>query len=268
MRTHRSVSTVHVRWCALFARTGFIAMLAIGGPEITLSQTKPGVEARPAVGGVVSLPDAVLIYPAEAAPGACGANCSHWLAVEGTVHWDAHTRFIAALDRFSDRAPIFLDVRGQSDLKTAMSIGRLLRERGYDDVSVGRTTVDQCRGLNDSDCVTLKRSGVSLPASLSSLGTCDLACVVILAGGARRRLPEDTTVLIQNTKIRNRLGLNISNEAREGLHEHFRDQFRRYFEQMGIDPTLADIIEANYETARDTRLSRADMVRLRIVAGQ
>jgi hypothetical protein len=149
-----------------------------------------------------------------------------------------------------------------------MSIGRLLRERGYDDVSVGRTTVDQCRGLNDSDCVTLKRSGVSLPASLSSLGTCDLACVVILAGGARRRLPEDTTVLIQNTKIRNRLGLNISNEAREGLHEHFRDQFRRYFEQMGIDPTLADIIEANYETARDTRLSRADMVRLRIVAGQ
>jgi hypothetical protein len=37
---------------------------------------------------------------------------------------------------------------------------------------------------------------------------------------------------------------------------------------MGIDPTLADMIEANYETSRNTQLSRADIVRLRIIAGQ
>jgi hypothetical protein len=253
-------------WARL-ARTGIVAMLAIGGAQPVLGQTRPGGEARPAVGGVVSLPDAALIYPAEGAPGACGENCSHWLAAEGTLHWDALTRFIAGLDRSSGKAPIFLDVRGQSDLKAAMAIGRLLRERGYD-VGVGRTIADRCRRLNDPDCVALKRSGVSLAASLSSIGTCDLACVLILAGGVRRTLPEDTTVLIQNTRIRNRLGLNVSDDAREGLHEHFRDQYKLYFEQMGIDPTLADIIEANYETARDTRLSRADMVRLRIVAGQ
>jgi hypothetical protein len=267
MRTYRNPSA-HVRWRALLARTGFIAMLAASGPDTAIGQTKPAGEARPAVGGVVSLPDALLIYPAEGAAGACGENCTHWLAVEGTVHWDGHTRLIAALDRFSGKAPIFLNVRGQSDLKAAMSIGRLLRERGYDDVSVGRTVVDQCRGVNDSDCVALKRSGVPLPASLSSIDTCDLTCVVMLAGGARRTLPEDTTVLIDSTRIRNRLGLNIADEAREGLHEYFRDRFRRYFEQMGIDPTLADMIEANYGTARATRLSRADMVRLRIVAGQ
>ena len=268
MRTHRNASTAHLSLCTLLVRTGCAAMLAIGGPKIALSQTKPDSDARPAVGGVASLPDAVLIYPAEGAPGACGENCSHWLAAEGTVHWDTYTRFIAALDRFSGKAPIFLNVRGQSDLKTAMSIGRLLRERGWSDVRVSRTIVDQCRGLNDSDCVALKRSGVSLPASLSSIATCDLACVLVLAGGVRRTLPEDTTVVIQSTGIRNRLGLNLSDDAREGLHGYYRDLYKRYFEQMGIDPTLADMIEANFETSRNTQLSRADIVRLRITAGR
>jgi hypothetical protein len=202
------------------------------------------------------------------ASGACAENCSHWLAAEGTVHWDGYKRFIAGLDRFADRKrPVFLNVRGQSNLNVAMSIGRLLRERGYD-VGVGQTIADQCRGLNDSDCVALKRSGVSLPASLSSIGTCDLACVLILAGGVRRTLPEDTTVLIQSAQIVNRLGLNVSDEHREGLHAHFREQIKLYFAQMGVDPALADTIDANYGIARKTQLSRADMVRLRIVTGR
>ena len=264
----KSASTTDASLCALLARSGFIAMLAIGGSKIALSQTKTGGEARPAVGGVASLPDAALIYPAQGAAGACGENCSHWLAAEGTVHWDGYKRFIAGLDRFADRKrPVFLNVRGHSDLKAAMSIGRLFRERGYD-VGVGQTIADQCRSLNDSDCVSLKRSGVSLPASLSSIGTCDLACVLILAGGVRRTLPEDTVVLIQGTQIANRLGLNVSDEHREGLHAHFRDQIKLYFAQMGVEPTLADTIDANYGTARNTQLSRADVVRLRIVTGR
>jgi hypothetical protein len=267
MRKYWNASTEDASWCALLARSSLIAMLAIGGSKIALSQTRPGGEARPAVGGVVSLPDAVLIYPAQGAPSACGENCSNWLAAEGTVHWDGHTRFTAGLDRFADRKrPIFLNVRGQSDLNVAMSIGRLLRRRGYD-VGVGQTIADQCQALNESDCVALKRSGVSLPASLSSVGTCDLACVLILAGGVRRTLPEDTKVLIQSTKIANRLGLNISDEQREGLHAHFRDQIKLYFAQMGVDPALADVIEANYGMARDTQLSRANVVRLRVVTG-
>jgi hypothetical protein len=268
MRKHWNASTADASLCALLARSGFIAMLAIGGSKIALSQTKPGGEARPAVGGVASLPDAALIYPAQGASGACGENCSHWLAAEGTVHWDGHTRFIAGLDRFADRKrPVFLNVRGQSNLNVAMSIGRLLRERGYD-VGVGQTIADQCQGLNDSDCVALKRSGVSLPASLSSIGTCDLACILILAGGVRRTLPEYTTVLIQSTQIANRLGLNVSDEHREGLHAHFREQIKLYFAQMWVDPALADTIDANHGIGRNTRLSRADVVRLRIVTGR
>ena len=67
---------------------------------------------------------------------------------------------IAGLDRFSDRKhPVFLNVRERSDVGVAISIGRILRERGID-VGVGQTIVDQCRGLSESDCVALKRSGV------------------------------------------------------------------------------------------------------------
>jgi hypothetical protein len=265
----KNASTAHASLCALLARSGFIAMLAIGASKIALSQTRPGSETRPpAVGGVASLPDAALIYPAQGPSGACGENCSHWLAAEGTVHWDGHKRFIAGLDRFADRKrPVFLNVRGQSNLNVAMSIGRVLRERGYD-VGVGQTVANECRALNDSDCVALKRSGVSLSASLSSIGACDLPCILILAGGVRRTLPEDTAVLIQGTQIANRLGLNVSDEHRDGLHAHFREQIKLYFAQMGVDPTLADTIDANYGIARNTQLSRADVVRLRIVTGR
>ena len=264
MRKRWNALTVDVSLCALLA--GVIAMLTIGGSKIALSQTRPGGD--PAPGQIGSLPDAVLIYPAHGASGACGENCSHWLAAEGAVQWDGYKRVIAGLDRFPDRKrPVFLNVRGQGNLSAATSIGRILRERGVD-VGIGRTIADQCQGLSELDCVALKRSGVSLNASLSSIGTCDLACVLILAGGVRRMLPENTTVVIQGTHILNRLGLNVSDDHREGVHARFREQTKLYFAQMGVDPALADTMDANYGTTRSTQLSRADVVRLRIVTGQ
>ena len=265
MRKQRSASTPDVSLCALLARLGFIAMIVIGGSKIAFSQPRPEGDQAPAPGGVASLPDALSIYSVHGESGACGENCSHWLAAEGTVHWDGHKRIIAGLDRFADRKrPVFLNVRGQSNLGVAISIGKIFRERGID-VGVGKTIADRCGGLSESDCVALKRSGVALHASLSSVVTCDLACVLILAGGVRRTLPEDTTVLIQSTQILNRLGLNVSEERREGLHARFHEQIKLYFTQMGVDPALADMIDTNYGSARNTQLSRADVVRLRIV---
>jgi hypothetical protein len=242
-------------------------MLAVGGSKIALSQTKPVARRDP--GGWGRFVAGCRLDLSSTGRTRCLRRELLKLASgegDGPLGW-LYAR-TAGLDRFADRKhPIFLNVRGQSDLNVAMSIGRLRRKRGYD-VSVGQTIADQCRGLNESDCVALKRSGVSLPTSLSSIGTCDLACLLILAGGVRRTLPEDTKVLIQSTNIASRLGLNISDEQREGLHAHFRDQFKLYFAQMGVDPALAEMIEANYGIARNTQLSRADMVRLRIVTGR
>jgi hypothetical protein len=242
-----------------------VAMLVIGGAKIALSQPRPGGDPANPLSGTGSLPDGIFIYPARGAPGGCGENCSDWLAAEGRVYWDGYKRIIAGLDRFvNPKRPIFLNFRGQSDLGVAISVGRILRQRGIE-VGVGQTIADRCRGLSEPDCVALKRSGVPLHASLSSIGTCDLACVLILAGGVRRMLPEDTTVVIHSSQVFNRLGLNVSDEHRQGIHARFREQSKIYFAQMGIDPALADIIDANYGIARSTELPRADAIRLRIV---
>jgi len=144
---------------ALLVRLGLLAMLVIGAAEIASSQPRPGGDPANALSGTGSLPDGILIYPAQGAPGGCGENCSDWLAAEGRVYWEGYKRVIAGLDRFANRKrPVFLNIRGQSDLGVAIGIGRILRERGIE-VGIGQTIADRCQGLNEPDCLALKRSG-------------------------------------------------------------------------------------------------------------
>jgi hypothetical protein len=159
-------STSNVTLWAFLVRLGMLAMLVIGGGKIALSQPRPGGDPANPLSGTGSLPDDIFIYPAQGAPRGCGENCSDWLAAEGRVYWDGYKRIIAGLDRFANRKrPVFLNVRGQSDLGVAVSVGRILRDRGIE-VGVGQTIVDRCRDLGEPDCLALKRSGVSLHASL------------------------------------------------------------------------------------------------------
>ena len=58
---------------------------------------------RPAVGGIGSLPDAMIFYVAHGPAGACGQGCSEWIAAEGTVQWDTHKRLLNILDRQAGR---------------------------------------------------------------------------------------------------------------------------------------------------------------------
>ena len=47
---------------------------------------------RPPVGGVISPADAMIFYLARGPEGACGPNCSEWIAAEGIVEWDTFKR--------------------------------------------------------------------------------------------------------------------------------------------------------------------------------
>jgi hypothetical protein len=266
MKTHVRIAIDRLCGCVL--PLGLLASLLAGGPQIALGQARSTDDARPLVGGVISLQDALLVYVVRGPVGACGENCSEWIAVEGTVHWDSHKRMIALLDRLEGRKlPVVVNVRGPSNFGVAISIGRILRDRGID-VSAGRTLVDQCHRLSEADCTAMKRTGDPLTASLSTVKSCDIACVFILAGGLRRTIPEVTTVVIGGIQVAHRLDLNVSDERREGLRVQFREQFRLYLTQMGVDPKLADMIDANYGTSHTTELSRVDLVRLRIVTPQ
>ena len=139
----------------------------------------------------------MIFYVAHGPAGACGPGCSDWIAAEGTVQWDTHKRLIAILDRQAGRKlPVVIHSWGASNLNVATSLGRILRDRGID-TTAGTTEVEACTGKPEAECFALKRPGGPLDAKLTVPDlTCDLACVLMLAGGVHRSLPAGTKVIL------------------------------------------------------------------------
>jgi hypothetical protein len=238
---------------------GLTGLVAAG---LAQAQTPP----RPPVGGIVSPPDAMIFYVAHGAAGACGPGCSEWIAAEGIVRWDTYKRLLAILDRQAGRKfPVIIHAWGESDLNVATSLGRILRDRGID-TTAGSTEVEACNGKSEVECFELKRPGGPLEAKVNLSDTrCDLACVLILAGGVHRSLPPRTRMILTGMFIHNRLAPNVSDQHREGLTARFGEQFRLYLREMGVEPELLDIIDSNPDPRRGIELPPSEWLRLRIV---
>jgi hypothetical protein len=221
---------------------------------------------RPPVGGIGQLPDAMIFYVAHGERGTCGPGCSDWIAAEGVVQWDTHKRLIAILDRQAGRKlPVVIHAWGESNLNVATSLGRILRDRGFD-TTVGSTEVETCKGKTDTECFTLKRPGGPLDAKVDVRDArCETACVLMLAGGVHRSLPVGTQVVMSGMSIRNRLAPNVSDERREGLTARFGELFRIYLREMDVEPGLLDIVDRNSESGRATSVPAPEWTRLRIV---
>jgi tetratricopeptide (TPR) repeat protein len=228
----------------------------------------PGNEQALKIRAAAYAEQAPMIYVARGPAGACGQTCEEWLAVEGAADPQGAQRLIAALDRQGARKlPVVLDFRGASDLRSAMSIGRILRERGFE-ATVGQTQVDDCDDLLQARCKALKRAGKPVQAALVPSKVCGVACVLGLAGGVRRMLPDATTVVIAGMTVGNWFGFHSAEPYREGGHVRTRELVKLHLTQMGVDPQLADMMEENYASARSIELSREDIARLRIVTTQ
>jgi hypothetical protein len=240
----------------------FVALIGLSAAGPALAQMPP----RPPVGGFGSPPDAMIFYVAHGAPDACGRGCSDWIAAEGTVQWDTHKRLIAILDRNAGhKLPVVIHAFGPSNLNVAVSLGRILRDRGID-TTAGTTAVDTCDGKTAADCFALKRPGGPLEAKLDVTDQrCDLGCVLMLTGGVHRSLPAGTRVLLGGMSIHNRLAPRVSNERREGLTTLFGEQFRVYLREMGVETELLDIVSRNSEAHRETEIPASDWKRLGIV---
>ena len=221
---------------------------------------------QPPVGGFGSPPDAMIFYVAHGAPGACGQGCSDWIAAEGTVQWDTHKRLIAILDRNAGhKLPVVIHASGNSNLNVAISLGRIMHDRGVD-ATAGTTVVDACNGKADAECFALKRPGGPLDAKLNITDqSCDLGCVLMLVGGIHHSLPTGAHVLLGGMAIHNRLAPNVSDERRQGLTTLFGEQFRLYLREMNVDPALLDIVDKNSEARRESELPASDWKRLGIV---
>jgi hypothetical protein len=226
---------------------------------------REALRIRASAGGT---PDALAIYVARGPAGACGEKCDEWLAVEGAVDPQGVQRLIAALDRLGARkVPVVLDLRGDGDLRSAMSIGRILRERGFE-ATVGRTRLVECAEPLQPKCTALKWVGDPVQAAVVPSKVCGVPCVLSLAGGVRRTLPRATTVVIAGATVGNWFGLYAVEPYREGRNLRTPDLVKLYLTQMGVDPRLADMMEENDVWSRTRELSRADIARLRIVTRQ
>ncbi|MGF6309851.1 hypothetical protein ABIB82_004152 [Bradyrhizobium sp. i1.8.4] len=234
-----------------------IALLAAG-----LAQA----QIRPPVGGVNSAPGAMIFYVAHGAPDACGPGCSDWIAAEGAVQWDTYKRLLAILDRQNGRKlPVVINIKGNSNLNVASSLGRILRDRGID-AAVAATDVVACSGKSEEECFALKRPGGPLDAREKLSGTaCDFACVLMLSGGVHRSLPAGSRVVLSGMAINNRLAPNVSPEHRESLTSIFTDQFRRYLGEMGIDHELLDVAVSNAGGGRYVEIPASEWGRLHLV---
>jgi hypothetical protein len=148
-----------------------------------------------------------------------------------------------------------------------MSIGKILRERKVD-ATAGQTLVEGCDDPRGAACMALKRSGKLVQARLAPNKVCDVACLLGLAGGVRRTLPEATTVVLGGVMVANRIGLEAVDPFRDGRRVQFRDRVKVHLTQMGVDPLVADMMEKHDTSPGTTELSRADIARLRIVTAR
>ena len=123
-------------------------ILAMAGLAQAQSPQRPPVAGPPgagggsgSAGGAGPEPTPMIFYVAHGPTGACGPNCSEWIAAEGTVQWDTYKRLIAILDRQGGRKlPLVINAWGFADLNVATSLGRILRDHGIDTM-VGPTEV-------------------------------------------------------------------------------------------------------------------------------
>ena len=223
-------------------------------------------QTRPPVGGVNSAPGAMIFYVAHGTADACGPGCSDWIAAEGAVQWDSYKRLLAILDRQNGRKlPVVINIKGQSNLNVASSLGRILRDRGVDAV-VAVTEVEACNGKSEDECFALKRPGGPLDATEKPSSTaCDFACVLVLSGGVHRTLPPGSHVVLSGMAIHNRLAPNVSAEQRDSLTSIFTDQFRRYLGEMGIDHELLDVAVSNAGGGRYVEIPASEWGRLHLV---
>jgi len=263
-KSHNSVGVQMSRSGLTRALVVLVAVLATGAR----AQDRQQPEMRPPVGGVASPEAAMIFYAAHGGEDACGNNCSDWIAAEGIVQWDSFKRLFAALDRFGERKmPVVINTWGTGDIKAAMSLGRIMRERKLD-AGAGTTVVAGCAKASDADCFALKRGGAPLDAKLDTgFVECDLICVLVLAGGVHRTLPADAKVVVGGMNIRSRVAPNVSADTRQGLTTYYDEQLVLYLSQMGVNPQIIAIMDYDSKVHRTTPLSNNDLLKLGVVTG-
>lgn len=159
-----------------------ISALALCAPAAAAPTREPASAPRP------DGPPMRVTIVRGAYPG-CEPNCEEWIAAEGRIGKQSPALFRAAIDAAEPRKPPILIHSGGGDVDSAIAIGRLLRQKGFQ-VAVARTeflaeaaptAAEPARGkIKKPEPPRARGFARSLQASCAS------ACTLILAAGTRR----------------------------------------------------------------------------------
>jgi hypothetical protein len=204
-----------------------------GGPALAqVKKSPPPAKATPEMAAV--LKDPLLFYLAKGEPDACGPGCSEWIAAEGYFDRDAPQRLREVLNRLGKRKlPVFFHSPGGLGLH-AMTIGRMLRERGLT-AGVFRTIPVGCAAASEEACRTLKRSGEPVAAELHNVAACASACVFALVGAKVRLVPPGARVGVHSAKF---LAVDPDGRARA----LWQRNLARFLHDMQMADELFDLI--------------------------
>ena len=244
-------------------RALFLSLLA-GFAAVTSAHAQEWGQEPPCDIGLP--PGAMSFYLAHGPSGSCGPGCSDWIAAEGSIQWDTFKRLIAFLEHHPNRKlPVVINIAPASNLFVATTLGRIFRERGLD-TTVGSIEIPECARKTHEECLALKRAERPVRATVNVEGVrCDLACVLMLAGGVGRYMPPQAKVFVGWRMMKGSMCRSLSEERREALGLSFDERLRVYLRQMGIATEFADLLEENSRLLRTIDLTPQDWRRFKLV---
>lgn len=206
-------------------------------------------------------------YVVKGAADACGAGCDRWVVIEGTVDNAASSRFRGFLKRLGREAlPFYLHSPG-GNLKEALAIGQMLRERKAV-ARVGRTTVADC-GFEAQDgaaCLKLKQGDLkqdlkhglrALRGDLWTRGAiCNSACPYLLLGAVTREVAPDASLAVHSPHVSLSFTgaappREIRAKALQAAMERSDRMVLDYLARMGVDVSLLTLARSvKFEDSR------------------
>jgi hypothetical protein len=122
----------------------------------------------------------------------CTLSCPIWIYAEGEITDETEVAFRAIFKEYGFRQPpVVLNSRG-GKADVAMSLGRMFRDRKLK-IAVGTNWFAECPSGQSCPALNDKKPHA---AHISGKGTCIGACVLALAGGARRMVDNDADVAL------------------------------------------------------------------------
>lgn len=227
-----------------------------------LSGVKSAPKIAPTLAEIEKTP--LVVYLAQGHDGACGRDCSEWIAVEGTFDRNAAARFRDFVTRLGRRnLSVFFNSPGGVQ-QQAEAIGAFMRQRGMT-AGVAKTFPETCTTADSRTCELSKKSGKKLNSGWSSVGAqCSSACVYALLGARERLVPRGSYITIHSPRLvlcALTDGTILNHKDSRCIHLQNEQKARtiRYVRQMGGDPAL---VEAAYRVPHESFqiLSRAQVL--------